>query len=357
MSLEILENVPLAPLTTLAVGGPAKYLILAENEFDIIGALEFAQREDLDVFPLAGGSNVLISDEGFHGLVIKIGLRRLADIERGFQSEKKLQFQSESVGITVGAGDDWDSFVRFCVENDLAGVECLSGIPGSVGGTPVQNVGAYGQEVSETIQAVHCIDTAAKIPVILTNAECGFSYRKSIFNSSERDRYIVYDVSFRLERSGRPRVTYKDLLERFGGTEPTLPEVRHAVLDIRRSKSMVIDPMDPNSRSAGSFFKNPIVPENVPTRIAEKLMIPPVPHFRFNDTEVKIPAAWLIENAGFSKGYVHGNAGISTKHSLAIINRGGATASEIISLKNEIQTSVREKFGIELQPEPVFVGF
>jgi UDP-N-acetylmuramate dehydrogenase len=357
MSLSIQENVPLAPLTTLKVGGPARYFVAPENEFQITEALEFAQKENLEVFVLAGGSNVVISDQGFYGLVIKIAMSRLNGQRELFKSESNIESTSNLVSMTIGAGDNWDSFVQFCVENDLAGVECLSGIPGSVGGTPVQNVGAYGQEVSETITAVRCIDAISNKPVRLTNEECRFGYRTSIFNTTEKGRFIVYDVTFQLERGGKAKVVYKDLVERFRDSEPTISDVRNAVLEIRRSKSMVIDPEDANSRSAGSFFKNPIVPKVKADEIAEKLLIPNVPNFRVNDIEVKIPAAWLIENAGFSKGFVHGNAGISSNHSLAIINRGGANANEIIEMKDMIQTAVREKFGIELQPEPIFVGF
>ncbi|MFL6466549.1 MAG: UDP-N-acetylmuramate dehydrogenase [Pyrinomonadaceae bacterium] len=341
MSLDILENIPLAPLTTLKVGGPARCFAQARSERDVVDAFEFADSNNLNVFVLGGGSNILVSDEGFDGLVLQIALRGI----------------EQNDVIIAAAGEDWDEFVAFCVQNDLAGVECLSGIPGSVGGTPVQNVGAYGQEVSESIVSVRCFDRSSHEIVELSNKDCGFEYRKSIFNSYSRDRYVVLSVAFDLVHRGKARVAYKDIREYFDGREPTLFEVREAVLKIRGAKSMVIDGADPNSRSAGSFFKNPVVQATVLTQIADKLMIPTVPHFRFNDTEVKIPAAWLIENAGFSKGYVHGNAGISSNHSLAIINRGGASAKEIISLKNEIQSAVGEKFDIELQTEPVFVGF
>lgn len=264
---------------------------------------------------------------------------------------------ANGVLVIAAAGEEWDEFVAYCVENKLAGVECLSGIPGFVGGTPVQNVGAYGQEVSETIVSVRCFDRSSGKFVDLTNDECGFEYRKSIFNSSERERYIVLAVTYRLSPGGKAKIAYKDLIEYFDTPEPGLAETREAVLAIRRAKSMVIDAADPNSRSAGSFFKNPIVSNETVETIAEKLMIQNVPHFRVDEGDVKIPAAWLIEKAGFSKGYVHGNAGISSNHTLAIVNRGGATAAEIVSLKNAIQEAVQVKFGIELRPEPVFVGF
>jgi UDP-N-acetylmuramate dehydrogenase len=342
MSLSIQENVPLAPFTTLKVGGPARLFAVANSEDDVAAAFEYARSGGIPVFVLGGGSNILVSDAGFDGLVLQIALR-------GVKTDGPL--------LTAAAGEDWDKFVSYCVDNDLAGVECLSGIPGFVGGTPVQNVGAYGQEVSETIVSVRCFDRDAQEFVDLSNAQCKFEYRKSIFNSGQRDRYVVLSVTYELRPGGNAKIAYRDLQEIFGDSHPSLMDVRGAVVRIRRSKSMVIDPNDANSRSAGSFFKNPIVPKQMVNEISEKHVIPNVPSFRVNDIEVKIPAAWLIENAGFKKGFVLGNAGISSNHSLAIINRGGATANEIIDLKNLIQAAVREEFGIELSPEPVFVGF
>ena len=341
MPIEILENVSLAPLTTLKVGGPARYFATAQSENDIVDAFEYADLHKLDVFVLGGGSNILVSDKGFEGLALHIAL-------------SGIDFGSD---LRVAAGENWDTLVAKCVEKGLAGFECLSGIPGSVGGTPVQNVGAYGQEVSETIVSVRCFDRESRNFIELSNQECGFEYRKSIFNSTHRDRYVVISATFALTAGGSPKIVYKDLNEHFGENEPTLIETREAVLKIRRAKSMVIDESDPNSRSAGSFFKNPIVPSSVPSKIAESLKIQNVPSFRFSESEAKIPAAWLIENAGFSKGYIHGNAGISSNHSLAIINRGSASANEIIELENMIQKAVKDRFGIELQPEPIFVGF
>jgi UDP-N-acetylmuramate dehydrogenase len=340
---QLQENVSLAPLTTLNIGGPARYFVRAENEGTVVEALRFAEGQTLPVFILGGGSNLLVSDDGFDGLVLQIALR-------GTEREET----EGSILVTAAAGEDWDKFVAWCVADDLAGVECLSGIPGFLGGTPVQNVGAYGQEVAETIVSVRCYDTKARQFVALTNAECGFTYRTSIFNTTERGRHIVLSVTYALERGGAPKVVYKDLIEHFAARQPSLAEVRDAVLNIRRGKSMVIDARDPNSKSAGSFFKNPVVTWDKYHQI--KAGFERVPHFEFGD-EVKIPAAWLIENAGFDKGFAHGNAGISTNHTLALINRGDATAIEMIELKDLVQTAVKEKFGIELLPEPVFVGF
>ncbi|MFT3744642.1 MAG: UDP-N-acetylmuramate dehydrogenase [Pyrinomonadaceae bacterium] len=252
------------------------------------------------------------------------------------------------------AGEDWDRFVAFCVDHELAGVECLSGIPGSVGGTPVQNVGAYGQEVSETIVKVRCLDRRSTEVVELTNSDCGFSYRTSIFNSAQRDRFIVMSVMFGLVRNGAPKLEYNELVDRFSGKLPTLADVREQVLEIRRSKSMVIDAADPNSRSAGSFFKNPVVSNEKLEEL--RTVFDRIPSFKYGDM-VKIPAAWLIENSGFSKGFALGEVGISSNHSLALINRGDATAADVIVLKERIQRAVAAKFDIELHPEPIFVGF
>lgn len=370
LKLKIEENVPLAPLTSLGVGGAARYFARAETEDDCLAALAHARKNDLNVLILGGGSNLFVSDNGIDGLVLQVsikgikseppaptgGLTQLSDdlSPKNNKLQPTVTARASDCIIRAQAGEDWDDFVAHCVENDLAGVECLSGIPGFIGGTPVQNVGAYGQEVSETIVSVRCLDRTRNEIVELSNADCRFAYRTSIFNSTELDRYIVLSVTYNLTPGGDPKVSYKDLINYFDGRTPTLKKVRDAVLKIRREKSMVIDPNDPNSRSAGSFFKNPVV------KIAKleeiKQTHDDVPYFAFGD-KVKIPAAWLIENAGFHKGYVLGKAGISTNHTLALINRGSATAAEIIALKDKIQAAVAAQFGIKLVPEPVFVGF
>ena len=334
------KDVPLAPLTTLRVGGNARFFVRAMSESDVIDAVEFARGEGIGLFVLGGGSNVLISDNGFDGLVLQVSVPGVSVLVDGV--------------LSVGAGEDWDSFVAYCVENGMAGVECLSGIPGFVGGTPVQNVGAYGQEVSETIVSVRCLDLASGDVVTLANSDCGFSYRTSIFNTTDRGRYIVLNVTYALKSGGHPRLVYKDLSEHFGDSEPSISEVRDAVLSIRRSKSMVIDEADPNSRSAGSFFKNPLIERSMLAELEAGGA--PVPYFDAGE-KVKIPAAWLIGRAGFSKGYILGNAGISLNHNLALINRGGASADELMSLQRKIRDAVHGQFGIELVPEPVFVGF
>lgn len=337
---EIEENVPLGPLTTLEVGGPARYFVEAETEVAVESAFDFARGEGVPVFVLGGGSNVVVSDRGFDGLVVKIGLTGVRD-NAGL--------------ITAAAGENWDALVKYCVDRELAGSECLSGIPGTVGGTPVQNVGAYGQEVSETIRSVRCYDRETGKIIELPAKECGFGYRVSIFNSTARDRYVVLAVNFEMSPGGAPKIAYKDVAEHFRGKEPTLAETRNAILSIRREKSMVIDPGDPNRRSVGSFFKNPVVGRETLERIAA-LASPEVPNFPVGGSSVKIPAAWLIEQAGFGKGYSLGKVGISSRHTLAFINLGGAAAADIVALKDLIQSAVFEKFDIQLVPEPVFVG-
>lgn len=344
---KIQENVTLAPLTTLKVGGAARYFIKAETESNILSAIAFAKENDLPIFILGGGSNIVVADEGFDGLVLQIALK-------GISQENNL--------ITSAAGEDWDSFVKFCVEKNLAGIECLSGIPGFVGGTPVQNVGAYGQEVSETIVNVRVFDRKKNEIVELTNEQCGFNYRRSIFNTTEKEHYIVLSVTFALTSNGAPALRYKDVQQIFSDNDsPTLKEVSDAVIEIRSRKSMVINENDPNSRSAGSFFKNPIVSEEAFSKIEEKAkefgINETVPRFTTSDGQVKIPAAWLIEHTGFHKGYERGQVGLSTNHTLAIINRGNATAKDVIELMKEIQEKVEEKFSVCLKPEPVFVGF
>lgn len=346
----IQENVPLAPLTTLGVGGPARYFCEASSEEDIRDAISFARESNLPLFTMGGGSNLVVSDNGFPGLVLKVALQ---GIEQSPAKDNRVRFD-------VAAGEDWDSFVARTVEANCSGIECLSGIPGTAGGTPVQNVGAYGQEVSRRIIEVRALHLSSMEWAVLTKDECGFGYRSSRFNGADRGEYVITRVSFSLRVGGKPCLEYPDLQKYFDGKPaPTLAEVRAAVREIRLSKGMLILPGDPDSRSAGSFFKNPIVTEeqymDLWARVgARRLQLPSYPTA---DGLRKIPAAWLVEHAGFSKGYTRGEAGISSKHTLAIVNHGLALAGEVTFLTNEIRDRVREEFGIELQPEPVFVGF
>ncbi len=344
--LSVRENVPLAPLTTLRVGGPARYFVEVKEPATVAAALELSARLDLPVFLLGGGSNVLIADDGFRGLVIYLDIRGV-----------RIEREGDAAIVRAGAGENWDQLVEQCVSLQLGGIECLSGIPGSVGGTPVQNVGAYGEEVSETITEVEAFDRKRLQVVRLGNSECGFSYRTSIFNSTECDRFIVLSVTYRLAPNGYPTIVYEDLLEAFPPSKgpPSLFEVRNRVIDIRRRKGMVLDPGDVNSRSVGSFFKNPLVKMGQLEELRSRF--PEIPAIPMSDGNFKIPGAWLIEQAGFKRGESRGGAGLSSKHSLAIVNRGGATAVEILSFASEIRARVRERFGIELIVEPVLVGF
>jgi UDP-N-acetylmuramate dehydrogenase len=344
--MEVKENVPLAPLTTLEVGGNARFFVQAESSQDVKDAVAFSREKNLALFVLGGGSNLVVSDQGWDGLVLQIGIP-------GIEEDSEGRFD-------VGAGVDWDSFVAHCISRDRAGIECLSGIPGSVGGTPVQNVGAYGQEVSETLTSVLAFDLAENRVRELSAAECGFSYRTSIFNTSQRGRYIILRVSYTLEPGGMPRLEYADLQKYFAGRDgiPTIADVRAGVREIRASKGMLIRPGDPDSRSAGSFFKNPVLStqehEELTRRAAERSL--QVPSYPALAQQHKVSAAWLVENSGFHKGYSRGRAAISSKHALALVNRGGATAAEILALQEEILAAVERIWRMQLQPEPIFVG-
>lgn len=344
--MQIQQQVPLAPLTTFKVGGPARYFIQACSEADVCAAVAEAHIRGWPLFVLGGGSNLVISDTGWPGLVLKIALTGIAEWREG----TRMLFEA-------AAGEDWDGFVAHTVARNCAGIECLSGIPGTVGGTPVQNVGAYGQEVSATITSVRVLDRCSGRVHEIENADSGFAYRTSIFNSQERGHYIVLRVTFALTPGGTPRIEYADLKNYFAGhpEAPTLAATREAVRAIRLSKAMLIVPGDDDCRSAGSFFKNPVIPREQFEHLQARTG--PIPNYPAKDGMVKVAAAWLVEQAGFTKGLVRGPVGISRKHALAIVNRGGATAAEIVALKNEIQKRVFEEFGIQLQPEPVFVGF
>jgi UDP-N-acetylmuramate dehydrogenase len=346
------ENIPLAPLTTFHVGGPARYFVEAHSEHDVAEAVAFALARKLPLFVLGGGSNVLVSDDGWPGLVLKVSI---AGVEFEGDRQKML--------FHAGAGENWDSLVALSVSKNCAGLECLSGIPGTVGGTPVQNVGAYGQEVSEAITRVRVLEIATGNILDLSNADCGFSYRTSIFNSTHRNQYVVLEVSYRIHRNGEPRIEYAEVKNFFAAAnlEKTLQQVRDAVRSIRQSKAMLLVSGDEDCRSAGSFFKNPLVSEAEAARIealAQK-RVPgtKLPRYPAANSQVKLAAAWLVEQSGFHKGYSMGPVGISRKHTLAIVNRGGATTKDIVALKDAIQKKVFDVWGVSLQPEPVFVGF
>ena len=345
------ENVSLAPLTTFRIGGPARYFVEAHTSADVVEAVSYAQSQSLPLFVLGGGSNLLVADSGWPGLVLKVAMTGIE--RRPGETDGNAIFE-------VGAGEIWDRFVSHAVASHCAGIECLSGIPGSVGGTPVQNVGAYGQEVSRTIESVQVFDLKDHQIRELCNEACGFSYRASIFNTSERGRFIILRVTYALTPNGKPYLEYADLKRHFEGREsaPNLAETREAVRHIRARKGMLIVERDPDCRSAGSFFKNPVLTEQQHEDLdkratAKNLTIPSYPAL---DRTRKVSAAWLVEHSGFSRGFGFGHVGISSKHALAIVNRGNATASEVLALKDQIQQRVEEIWGVRLEPEPVFVG-
>lgn len=347
-ALKIQQNISLAPFTTLRIGGPARYFSEVHTDEELLDAIAFAHKENLALFVLGGGSNLVVSDIGFDGLVVHMAL------DGAITSAKP----GDSVKYTVPAGADWNDFVHFVCQQGFSGVEGLAGIPGTVGGTPVQNVGAYGQEVAETIASVRALDLETTTFVTLDNAACGFAYRRSIFNTTHRGRYIVTAVTFRFDPARKPHLTYADLTRYFGQREPTPLEVYHAVREIRLSKGMLIVEGEPDSRSAGSFFKNPVVSPEIFQHVASAVELSPdkIPHWPVEGGHIKLAAAWLLERAGFVKGYAMGNVGISSRHTLALINRGNASAADLFALRDAIQQRVKSLFSIDLEQEPVQLG-
>ena len=317
-------DVSLADFTTLGIGGPARRFARAERVDDLRDVL----REELLI--IGGGSNLVVRDAGWPGLVVQMaigGITYAGDLVR------------------VGAGVGWDDLVAEMVEARRPGLECLSGIPGLVGATPMQNVGAYGQEVSDTIAAVHALDRETGELVSFAPADCAFAYRTSRFKGSAR--HVITGVDFALPHGDDANVRYAELTKALGGDSAPLATIRETVIELRRGKGMVVDAGDPESRSAGSFFTNPLVE---PSAVPEG-----APAWVQPDGRVKVSAGWLIEHAGFAKGYTVGRVGISRKHALALVNRGGATATELLALAEEIVAGVRARLGITLTPEPVIV--
>lgn len=334
--------VALAPLTTLRVGGPAARLVECTTQDELVDAVRSADAAGEPVLVLGGGSNVVVSDDGFPGSVVRVmttGERRARD--------------GDSVLLTLQAGESWDDVVVRCVAEGLAGVEFLSGIPGLVGATPIQNVGAYGQEVAETVVSVRALDRSSGEVVDLAPADCRFEYRNSAFKGD--DRYVVLAVTFRLERSKRSTpVRYAEVARALGvadGARVPLAAAREAVLALRAGKGMVLTEDDHDTWSVGSFFTNPIVDAQTAAALP-----PGAPRWPVSDSLVKVSAAWLIERAGFAKGHGNGFARISDKHTLALTNRGGATATELLALAREVRDGVRAAFGVDLGHEPVLVG-
>ena len=396
---KIEKNVNLAERTTIGLGGPARLFCRCRTLAELGATLGYVREQSLPLFVLGGGSNVIFADRGFDGLVLEIALTGIEFCDEG-----------QTVRVRAAAGEEWDSFVLACIKRDLAGIECLSGIPGRVGSTPIQNVGAYGQEVGETIERIHALDVQTLETVSFARHECDFAYRRSRFKGADRGRFVITAVEFRLRPGGSPDIKYPELqralqaalkdVEVNGaasgreqlppGREPLPPAreplppareqlppareqlppgreqlppgreslmtVRDTVLALRRGKSMTADPADPNARSCGSFFLNPVL---TPEEHAEFLMqcrkvgLADVPAFVQQDG-VKVPAAWLVERAGFNRGFRLGGAGISDKHALALVNRGG-TAAELLALASAVERVVFTTFGIRLEREPVIV--
>ena len=346
-ALRLRERVPLAPLTTLGVGGEARWFLEVSTVEQLAAGCRWAADRGMPVFILAGGSNVVVADAGFDGLVLHVAFRGL-----------RFDEADGAVRVSAGAGEPWDALVATVVARGLAGVECLSGIPGTVGATPIQNVGAYGQEVAQVIESVEVWDRVSGQLARLPRADCGFGYRTSRFKGADAGRHVVIGVTFLLAAGG-PTVTYPDLvawLARTAGDAPSLAQVRDAVLAIRRGKGMVLDPADPDTRSVGSFFTNPVVSDATVARLAD-ITGAPVPAFPAGPGHRKVPAAWLLEQAGCGRGFGDDRVGLSTKHTLAIVNRGGATAAEVVAFAADLGRRVMDRFGVRLVPEPLFVGF
>jgi UDP-N-acetylmuramate dehydrogenase len=354
-ALQIREHVDLAPYTKLGVGGPARFMAAVRNEDQVSEALEFARSGGCPLFVLGGGSNLLVSDSGFPGLVIRMEMLGIRDLDG-----------EDSGLITVAAGEAWDAFVERCVGRNLAGIECLSGIPGTVGAAPVQNIGAYGQEIGEAILSCRVLDLQTGSVEEFSAGDCRFGYRSSVFNTTQRNRYIIVRVAFSLRPFGKPGIGYRDLREHFAGRSktPGLGEVRRTVMQIRDSKGMLLHDNVSGPKSAGSFFKNPVLdPERcaeIDNRARSRGLLQSgeeLPRFAAPGGKEKLAAAWLIEHAGFGKGFVHGNVEVSRNHALALVNRGGAKASEFVELMQKIREKVHASFDIVLRPEPTFLGF
>ena len=338
---------PLAPLTTLGVGGSALWYTRAESIESVRAAWQWALAERLPVLVLGGGSNLIVADQGWPGLVLHVAVSGIAREQSG-----------PDTLMRCGAGGNWDQVVDDAVGLGLAGIECLSGIPGTAGATPIQNVGAYGQEVGTVIDTVGALDRSTGRIDRISAADCQFGYRTSRFKTSDAGRFVVCDVTFRL-REGKPTVVYPDVvthMREHAIMTPTVADVRHAVLAIRRRKGMVLDPEDPDTRSVGSFFTNPVLSAEAFARLQRSVQME-VPCFPASDGAVKVPAAWLIEHAGFRRGAGDSAVGLSTKHPLAIVNRGGATAREVVQFAVQIKREVASRFDVHLVTEPVFAGF
>lgn len=348
----IRDAVPLAPLTTLQLGGDARHLVEATDDAAIVDALRWADARGLPVLILGGGSNVVIADRGWDGLVVRIATRG-----------RRFEESAGTVAVTAAAGEPWDDLVAETVARNLAGLECLSGIPGLVGATPTQNVGAYGQEVADTIRSVKVLERGSGRVLDLAPDACGFAYRDSAFKRAP-DRHVVLAVTFALRPGGPPTLRYRELADALAGAaQPTLAETRATVLALRRKKSMLIVDGDPNRRSVGSFFTNPIVSAAQADDVAARAVAMgaiaaagEMPRWPAPGGAVKLSAGWLIERAGIRKGHRRGAVGISTAHALALVHHGGGSTAALLELAREVGDAVHAQFAMTLLPEPTLVG-
>jgi UDP-N-acetylmuramate dehydrogenase len=353
--LSIREEVPLAPLCSLNLGGRARYYVVAENELDLVEALAWADARNLSVAVLSGGTNVVISDDGYDGLVIQIALRGVS-----------VEIDGAFARVTVSAGEPWDAVVERTAREGLAGCECLSGIPGLAGGAVVQNAGAYGQEISNAIVSLRALDRNTGTVRDLSREACGFRYRDSVFKR-QPPRAVVLAATLSLRLHGPATLRYAELERAFGSgrtRDVSLTEVRDAVLALRRSKGMLTDDTSDNRLSVGSFFVNPVVSPDVADKLIrcaleQELISAPdqFPRFITGNGQVKLAAAWLIERAGYPKGFRSGHVGISSKHALALVHHGGGTSAELLAFAKQVRAGVQRRFAIDLVPEPVFIGF
>ncbi|HKO94842.1 MAG TPA: UDP-N-acetylmuramate dehydrogenase [Polyangiaceae bacterium] len=347
-SFEPRPSVSLAARTSLGLGGPAEFFAELGRREQVPEALDWARARGLPVLVLGGGSNVVVAERGIAGLVVSLTL-----------AEESVSRAGDEVEVSIGAGTGWDDFVARCVARDWSGIECLSGIPGQVGATPIQNVGAYGQEVGDTLVRVDVHDRVSGASLQLDHAACEFGYRTSRFKSRDAGRFIVLGATFRLRVGGSPCIAYPEIARRFaapGAPPRALAEVRQTVLETRRQKSMLLDPSDENGRSCGSFFLNPqLTPSELEQLRARAPSAPPV--FPQPDGRFKVPAAWLIEQAGFRRGQRFGAVGISSRHSLALVCHAGATSDALVSAARRVRDGVAQAFGVWLAAEAQFLGF
>jgi len=348
LSPTIDEFVPLASRTTLGLGGAARFFVQAQSPTDVAFALRWALAQNLPAFVLGGGSNLVVGDDGFAGIVIQLASRGQA-----------WSVTADRALVEVQAGEPWDDVVAESVRRNLAGTECLSGIPGSAGAAPVQNIGAYGQEVGGRVEHVDVLDRRSLEIRRLHPAECGFAYRDSLFKQNP-DRFVILSLTLAFRPGAAPTIQYGELVSALAATpQPTPAEVRQAVLALRRKKSMVFDPADDNRHSAGSFFTNPVVDAEVAERVvgcARARGIGDVPRFPQPDGRVKLAAGWLVEHAGIPKGFRIGPVGVSTRHALALVHHGGGSTVDLLRLALHIRATVLDRFGVSLVPEPVFLG-